>query len=148
MKRVRSGNRRPDSLSRSPVSWQTFPVPDLTCLGQAKSAASAAAPIAATRTARLISIARLAAYRMLPAATMPLEERPYWDEGGALLEAPETAGGPLPARVDVAVVGGGYTGLSAGLRLARGGARVVVLDKHAIGGGASSRNGGQVLTGL
>ncbi len=55
---------------------------------------------------------------------------------------------PLPASVDVAVVGGGYTGLSAARTLARAGARVAVLEKEAIGWGASSRNGGQVLTGL
>jgi glycine/D-amino acid oxidase-like deaminating enzyme len=55
---------------------------------------------------------------------------------------------PLPARADVAVIGGGYTGLSAARSLARGGASVAVLEKHTLGFGASSRNGGQVLTGL
>jgi glycine/D-amino acid oxidase-like deaminating enzyme len=54
----------------------------------------------------------------------------------------------LPDRVDVAVVGGGYTGLSAARRLAMAGASVVVLERDEIGSGASSRNGGQVLTGL
>jgi glycine/D-amino acid oxidase-like deaminating enzyme len=87
-------------------------------------------------------------YRMLPASTMLLKETPYWDEGQDPPPPAGTTGEPPPARVDAAVVGGGYTGLSAALRLARAGARVVVLDKQAIGGGASSRNGGQVLTGL
>ena len=51
---------------------------------------------------------------------------------------------PLPERADVAVIGGGYCGLSAALTLARGGARVVVLEAGALGQGASSRNGGMV----
>jgi glycine/D-amino acid oxidase-like deaminating enzyme len=55
---------------------------------------------------------------------------------------------PLPSRVDVAIVGAGYTGLSAARHLARAGASVVVLERQRAGWGASSRNGGQVLTGL
>jgi glycine/D-amino acid oxidase-like deaminating enzyme len=49
---------------------------------------------------------------------------------------------------DVVIVGGGYTGLAAARRLAKSGASVLVVDREAIGWGASSRNGGQVLTGL
>jgi len=55
---------------------------------------------------------------------------------------------PLPTAVDVAVVGAGFTGLSAALALAKRGASVVVLERHLVGWGASSRNGGMVLTGL
>lgn len=55
---------------------------------------------------------------------------------------------PLPDSVDVAVVGGGYTGLAAARRLAMNGASVAVLEREHVGAGASSRNGGQVLTGL
>ncbi|MGI8703516.1 MAG: FAD-dependent oxidoreductase, partial [Candidatus Limnocylindrales bacterium] len=55
--------------------------------------------------------------------------------------------GPLE-RADVVVIGAGYTGLNAALRLARGGARVVVLEKGLLGHGASSRNAGQVHGGL
>ncbi|HZA65438.1 MAG TPA: FAD-binding oxidoreductase [Geminicoccaceae bacterium] len=51
---------------------------------------------------------------------------------------------PLPARVDVAVIGGGYCGLGAALELARAGAGVAVLDIGALGEGASTRNGGMV----
>lgn len=54
----------------------------------------------------------------------------------------------LPDRVDVAVIGGGFTGLSAARTLARRGAKVAVLEANTIGWGASSRNGGMVLTGL
>jgi glycine/D-amino acid oxidase-like deaminating enzyme len=55
---------------------------------------------------------------------------------------------PLPERVDVAVIGAGYTGLSAARTLAKNGAKVAVLEANTIGWGASSRNGGMVLTGL
>ncbi len=48
---------------------------------------------------------------------------------------------------DVCVVGGGYTGLSAALHLARKGFDVVLLEAHRVGWGASGRNGGQVGTG-
>jgi glycine/D-amino acid oxidase-like deaminating enzyme len=53
----------------------------------------------------------------------------------------------LPLRTDVAVVGAGYTGLSAALTLARHGVSVVVLERHRAGWGASGRNGGFVLPG-
>jgi glycine/D-amino acid oxidase-like deaminating enzyme len=55
---------------------------------------------------------------------------------------------PLPERVDVAVVGAGYTGLSAALSLVRSGATVVVFERGRIGAGASSVNGGQLCPGL
>jgi glycine/D-amino acid oxidase-like deaminating enzyme len=48
----------------------------------------------------------------------------------------------------VAVIGGGYTGLSAARTLARAGASVVLLERETIGWGASSRNGGFVLPGF
>ena len=55
---------------------------------------------------------------------------------------------PLPEAVDVAVIGGGFTGLSAARTLAKRGVRVAVLEAETIGWGASSRNGGMTLTGL
>lgn len=54
----------------------------------------------------------------------------------------------LPSQVDVAIVGGGFTGLAAARALARGGAGVAVLERLHIGGGASSVNGGMTTTGL
>jgi len=54
----------------------------------------------------------------------------------------------LPSRADVVIVGAGYTGLAAARQLARVGAEVVVVEREEVGWGASSRNGGQVLTGL
>src|ERR1700688_4898928 len=55
---------------------------------------------------------------------------------------------PLAESGDVVVIGAGFTGLSAALALAKRGAKVVVLESETIGWGASSRNGGMVLTGM
>lgn len=55
---------------------------------------------------------------------------------------------PLPQKVDVAILGGGYTGLSAARTLGKQGVKAAVLEAETIGWGASSRNGGMVLTGL
>lgn len=77
---------------------------------------------------------------------MTLKEYPVWIEGVSFPREP--AGQALPARVDVAIIGAGYTGLAAARELARRGARVAVLEARTIGWGASSRNGGMVLSGL
>lgn len=50
-------------------------------------------------------------------------------------------------RADVCVIGGGYTGLSAALHLAKRGMDVVLLEAHRVGFGASGRNGGQAGSG-
>ena len=71
---------------------------------------------------------------------------PYWIDS-----APAFAplGAELPERVDVAIVGGGFTGLSAALALARRGASVVVLEAGPhVAAEASGRNGGHVNNGL
>jgi gamma-glutamylputrescine oxidase len=51
-------------------------------------------------------------------------------------------------QADVAVIGGGYTGLSAALNLAERGYSVALIEQARIGWGASGRNGGQINTGL
>jgi gamma-glutamylputrescine oxidase len=48
---------------------------------------------------------------------------------------------------DVAIIGGGFTGLSAAAHLAKAGASVVLIEAHRFGDGASGRNGGQLGTG-
>jgi len=49
------------------------------------------------------------------------------------------------AEADVAIVGGGFTGLSTALHLAKRGKRVILLEGNAVGWGASGRNNGQVI---
>lgn len=70
----------------------------------------------------------------------------YWHTTAQMPDDSSVA--PLPEKVDMAVIGGGYTGLSAARTLAKQGIRVAVLEANSIGWGASSRNGGMVLTGL
>jgi len=70
---------------------------------------------------------------------------PYWWEAytptsGELVEVPRTA--------RVAIVGGGYAGLSAALELAKLGVEAVVFERGALGEGASTRNGGSVSGGV
>ena len=77
---------------------------------------------------------------------MPLQEQNYWL---TTAEFPKVdASRSLPEVVDVAVIGAGFTGLSAARTLAKRGAKVAVLESETIGWGASSRNGGMVLTGM
>jgi gamma-glutamylputrescine oxidase len=67
----------------------------------------------------------------------------YWlDDPAEQLQTPRADG-----QVDVAIVGGGVTGCSCALTLARGGLRVRVHDARAIASGASGRNGGFALRG-
>ncbi len=48
---------------------------------------------------------------------------------------------------DVAIIGGGFTGLQAAYTLARAGISVTLIEAHRFGDGASGRNGGQFGTG-
>jgi glycine/D-amino acid oxidase-like deaminating enzyme len=74
-----------------------------------------------------------------------IAEQNYWLTTATIPVATAT---PFPETVDVAVVGAGFTGLSAARALAKRGAKVAVLEGETVGWGASSRNGGMVLTGL
>ncbi len=67
-------------------------------------------------------------------------------------QASANAAAPRPSlsgevACDVCVVGGGIAGCSTALHLAERGYRVVLLEEHRIGWGASGRSGGQVLAG-
>lgn len=55
---------------------------------------------------------------------------------------------PLPSRADVVVIGGGFTGVSAALSLARSGISVVLLESGEVMSQASARNGGHCNTGV
>ena len=70
---------------------------------------------------------------------------PYWWDD---VPRPALAPAELPASVDVAVIGAGYTGLHAALQTARGGCSTLVLDAEDAGWGCSTRNGGQVSTSI
>src|SRR6202023_4173249 len=70
---------------------------------------------------------------------------PFWWEAytptaGDLVDVPKAA--------RVAIVGGGYAGLSTALELAKRGIDAVVLEAGELGSGASTRNGGAVSGGV
>lgn len=76
---------------------------------------------------------------------MNFKESNYWLTTACM---PSGTPGELPARADVAIVGAGFTGLSAARALAKRGTNVAVVEANTVGWGASSRNGGMVLTGM
>src|SRR6202140_2820505 len=71
--------------------------------------------------------------------------RPYWWEAYTPV-AGELA--PVPREARVAIGGGGYAGLAAALEFAKQGIEAVVLERGALGVGASTRNGGSVSGGV
>ena len=75
----------------------------------------------------------------------PLPPSLYAESARPAAETPPLDGS---RRVSVAIVGGGFTGLSTALHLAEEGVDVAVLEANEPGWGASGRNGGQVNPGL
>jgi glycine/D-amino acid oxidase-like deaminating enzyme len=71
---------------------------------------------------------------------------PYWLDTSEPFDQSPTE--PLEGHYDVAVVGGGLTGSSAALALARKGARLALLEASTIGNAASGRNGGMCNNGF
>lgn len=78
-----------------------------------------------------------------PVFTSDYSLNPYWWDA---TPRPVIEPGDLPASVDVAVIGSGYTGLNAALVTSRGGRQTVVFDAEDAGYGCSTRNGGQIST--
>jgi len=81
---------------------------------------------------------------------MLLPERPVFDTNRSLwmrFQPPHNPPLTKDLEVDVAVIGGGYTGLSSAFHIAQGapGKKVVVLEARGVGNGASGRNGGMLL---
>jgi glycine/D-amino acid oxidase-like deaminating enzyme len=70
----------------------------------------------------------------------------YWHDTAPAFQAGRV--GPVEGHADVAVIGGGFTGLSAALSLAKRGAKVVLVEAGRVGGEASGRNGGHCNNGL
>jgi gamma-glutamylputrescine oxidase len=75
----------------------------------------------------------------------PLNDSYYRATANAWIAEPRFVG---KSRVDVVVIGGGFTGLSAALACAEKGLKVILLEAETIGFGASGRNGGQLIPGL
>ena len=78
-------------------------------------------------------------------ATRHFSTDPYWWEE---TPRPKLRQEPLPASVDVAIVGSGYTGLNAALETVRAGRSTLVFDAGDAGFGCSTRNGGQISTSI
>ena len=75
---------------------------------------------------------------------MQPDTHPFWAHDLPEVSLPQPA---FPARCDVAIIGGGYTGLSAALTLVKAGRTVIILEAGQPSAGASSRNGGQLGSG-
>src|ERR1700687_696708 len=79
-------------------------------------------------------------------SSMSMQEKNFW---ATTVDSPAVvASSEMSDFVDVAIIGGGYCGLSAARTLATRGVKVAVLEAETFGWGASSRNGGMVLTGM
>jgi glycine/D-amino acid oxidase-like deaminating enzyme len=87
------------------------------------------------------------AARENPALFAPtFQDLPYWHDGVDLRPAGGTR--TLPQSVDVAIIGGGYTGLSAAAVTASAGRTTAILEAATLGTGCSGLNGGQASTSI
>lgn len=98
---------------------------------------SKVAPVSLTGALMTVRIADAALFHPYP---------PSWYAATARIGPPRPTLEGIK-QVDVCVIGGGYTGLSAALHCAERGLSVVLLEGKRIGWGASGLNGGQVLPG-
>ena len=73
------------------------------------------------------------------------KETSFWLEG---LPEFNNISSKLPLRVDVAIVGSGYTGLNAALQTIRGGRSTAIFEVGLPGQGCSTKNGGQISTSI
>jgi glycine/D-amino acid oxidase-like deaminating enzyme len=72
-------------------------------------------------------------------------ETPLWWDDTAFPPLPESA---LPKSADAVIIGAGFTGLCAAAKLVEHGKHVVVVDRGALGEGASGRNAGMIHAGV
>lgn len=70
-----------------------------------------------------------------------------WQESGGVFAEEPASALTGEASADIAIIGGGITGVAAALWLARAGADVALLEGRRIAAGASGRNGGFLLSG-
>jgi glycine/D-amino acid oxidase-like deaminating enzyme len=77
---------------------------------------------------------------------MAMKFQSYWHDTAPIFGG--AAQGAVEGHYDVAIIGGGFTGLAAARHLAKAGVRVAVLEAERIGWGASGRNGGHLNNGL
>ncbi len=75
-----------------------------------------------------------------------MQFKSYWHDTAPRFADQSAA--PIDGHYDVAVIGGGFTGLGAARQLAKAGAKVVVLEANTVGSGASGRNGGHLNNGI
>ncbi|MBI2763071.1 MAG: FAD-binding oxidoreductase [Chloroflexi bacterium] len=81
-----------------------------------------------------------------PSLNRDYARSPYWL--ATMPQLRDRSGRQLPDVVDVAIVGGGYTGVAAARKLALQGAKAVLLEARTLGWGASTRNGGIIHPGF
>lgn len=75
-----------------------------------------------------------------------MQFKSYWHDTAPRFASAETE--PVAGKVDVVVIGAGFTGLNAARKLAREGVSVAVLEAQHVGFGGSGRNGGHLNNGM